>query len=162
MSWRNPQPAVAASRHWRPFLLTALDLQGAILFVQRVPPEIHHACGSRSYPGGAVAREGCKEGYFRYCAQWGLWVKIDGWRGRREAWPCGLVRRLKIETNTWNGILAEAQREDEKTQNIPFIAPRQSVCITNVFYWPHIAAHGEKIAVPKQDYSTASSRLMTV
>lgn len=57
MSWSDPQPATAASRHRRPFLLTALDLQGAILFVQRVPPEIHHACGSRSYPGGADTGE---------------------------------------------------------------------------------------------------------
>lgn len=32
------------------FLLTALNLQCAVLFIQGIPPEIHHTCCSCSYP----------------------------------------------------------------------------------------------------------------
>lgn len=32
------------------FLLTALNLQSAVLFVQGIPPEVHHACCGCSYP----------------------------------------------------------------------------------------------------------------
>lgn len=94
MSWSNPQPAPAAWRHWGPFLLTALDLQGAILFVQRVPPEIHHACGSRSYPGGANTGEKVVREDVLDTAR--NWDKEERWMERRVGglamWPCWIAK----------------------------------------------------------------------
>lgn len=73
---------------------------------------------------------------------------MDVEEGGRLGDVAQLVQLLKIETNTGSGFLAVAQRGEE-TQSVQFIAPRQSVCIKNFFYWPHIAVRCKKNCHPK-------------